>query len=79
MKNRVELVKAMDLLVRSVNNEDLLDPWFMCGVADGDVENDDLEYYTEDDNFAELMKLFLNIMSKAKSDGGLYFDRVVSK
>lgn len=80
---RKNVVLAMECLVRAVNNEELLDPWLMCGVPDGDIQQytqDEVdEYFIKDDNFADLMGLFLKIMSRAKNDGGLYVDRVVSK
>ena len=51
-------------------------------VADGDITkettDEDLEYYCEDDNFAELMYYFLRRMKAAEADG-LYVDGVVSK
>lgn len=83
LKERAEIVRAMELIVRSVNNEELIEPWLMCGIADGDITEDttdeDLEIYVnEDKDFASLMGLFLRIMSRARKDGGLYVDNVVS-
>lgn len=55
----------------------------MRGVADGDIMDDttdeELEYYTEDSTFAELMDTFLRVMSRAYRSGGLYCDNIVSK
>lgn len=83
LAERAKVVRAMETIVRCVNNEDYIEAWFMCGVADGDITentNDtDLEYYCERENFAELMGLFLRIMNRARKDGGLYCDKVVSK
>lgn len=81
---RIKIVRAMDLLARSVNDESILyNRWFMCGVADGDIDENttdaDLEYYTESETFAELMGCFLRCMSDANKSGGLYVDKVVSK
>lgn len=79
---RAKVVRAMETLCRCINNEDIFMPWLSVGVADGDITKDttdeDLEYYCEDDNFAELMELFLRLMARAKKDGGLYCDGVVS-
>lgn len=82
-KERITAVRAMDFLARSVNNEELLIPWFMEGVADGDIDEDttdeELEDYVNDDiYFSELMELFLKVMSAAHEDGGLYIDKIVS-
>lgn len=87
-KDRLKMVKAMEFIVKSVNNEDYIDPWLCYGVADGDIEIGDLsinltdyetlDYYIQDKEFSELMDLFLQIMNRARKDGGLYCDRVVS-
>ena len=84
MKVRCDLVRAMEALARSVNNEDFLMTWLRIGVADGDIRPDtkdeDLEYYVEDDaEFADLMDTFLHVMKNAHLDGGLYVDGVVSR
>jgi len=85
---RIKMVKAMEFIVRRMNNEELFDPWLTLGVADGDISEgdlaiqsddlEDLEYYIDDETFAELMGLFLSMMSDAYEDGGLYCDNVVS-
>lgn len=86
---RIKMVKAMEFLVRQVNNEEFIGPWLDYGVADGDIEYgnlevheedaENLEYYISDEEFSELMHLFLRIMQAAHIDGGLFCDRVVSK
>ena len=50
-----------------------------CDTCSNYVYDDELEYYTEDDTFAELMDTFLCLMSNAKKNGGLYVDGIVSK
>ena len=80
---RIAAIKAMDLLTRCVNNEEILvNRWFAYGVADGDITEDttgeDLEYYLEDDNFRDLIKCFLICIKDAYKDGGLYIDGIVS-
>lgn len=86
---RVKLVKAMEFLARNINDEAVFEEWLIDGVADGDIEYgsldiapddlDNLDYYTEDDNFADLMQTFLHIMDRARKSGGLYCDNIVSK
>ena len=82
-KTRTEVVRAMETLARCINDEMVFESWLICGVADGDIDetttDDELEYYIEDETFAELMGTFLNVMARAKKSGGLYADRVVSK
>lgn len=85
---RLQMVKAMEYIARCINNEDIAEPWLICGVADGDIpfgevavkssDKVNLEYYIQDENFAELMRLFLSLMSAAKKDGGLYNGGIVS-
>ena len=82
-KLRTQVVRAMETLARSVNDEEVFEGWLMCGVADGDIdattEDEELEYYIEDDTFAELMGTFLRVLARANKSGGLYVDGVVSK
>ena len=79
---RKKTVLAMELLVRQVNNADLIEPWLMCGVPDGDIqryEEDEVdETLIEKENYAEIMGLFLKIMTKANKHG-LYSDYILSK
>ena len=85
LQEREKMVKAMEYIVRQCNDETAMNGWLMCGVADGDIEygnfevdDPDIEYYIEDDNFAELMGCFLRTMKRAQS-GGLYCGGVVSE
>lgn len=85
---RVKMIKAMEFIARQINDEELFcDYWLTDGVADGDIPygdtdgsdmSGDLAYYTEDVIFSDLMSLFLLCMKKAKKDGGLFCDGVVS-
>lgn len=80
---RAEIVKAMDTMARCINNEDVFEPWLMCGVADGDIDcrtqlDEIVEMgYCEDDTFKDLMTLFLKLMNRASVDG-IYTDGIVS-
>ena len=83
MKKRIEVIRAMEAIARCINDETIFDSWLMLGVADGDITPDttdeELEIYTEDENFSEIMALFLRLMSQANKSGGLYCDNIVSK
>ena len=87
---RIKMVKAMEYIARQINNEDGFEMWLLVGVADGDIEYGDLSvkpedtenlecYINDDESFSEIMETFLKLMKRAKSDGGLYCDGVVSK
>ena len=81
---RANFVRAMDTIVRAINDESYLNIWLSLGVADGDVDgtetDEELEFYVDDDaEFAELMDLFLYVIKPVRNNGGLYVDGVVSR
>lgn len=86
MKERLAMVRAMETVIRNLNDESFLDSWLMCGVADGDIDgyetDESLEYYCEDKNFSELMGLFARIMKRAtkgeNQSGTFYCDGMIS-
>lgn len=86
---RIQAVKAMEFLMRNLNDEMIFEGWLMDGVADGDIDYGDLSvkaddeenlyvYYEDDENFAELIDTFMWCMGRARKSGGLYIDGVVS-
>lgn len=84
IKERKDLVLAMERLVRSVNDDGLMNVWLMYGVPDGDIKEYTVDEVSDtlvedDTEFAILMGLFLRIMSRAEKDGGLYAGSVVSR
>lgn len=52
IRNNRELLKAMDTVVRFLNDEGGIDPWLMFGLPDGWNE-DDLDYMATDDDMME--------------------------
>lgn len=86
---RIKCIKAMEFLVRQVNDEDVFMEWLGIGVADGDIpygetelkefDTINLAYYLDDETFSEIMGLFLEIMTDARNSGGLWCDDVLSK
>lgn len=88
LKARANVIRSMDTIARAFNDENLCMTWLSVGVADGDVngkETDkDLEMYCEDEEFKDLMGLFVSLMYRARQDangeaGVLYCDGVVSE
>lgn len=91
MKNiqaRREMVRAMDTVIRNLDDEDFIESWLAVGVEDhdGDLTDEEIDFYCEDTNFADLMYLFCRLMNKATNydrecnfDGTLYCDGIVSK
>lgn len=87
--DRYNLIKAMEIVIRNINDESIIERWLVNGVADGDLDSttlglsadeiDNLEYYDDNDNFKDLMNLFTKLVSAAHKDGGLYNTGVVSE
>ena len=81
---RARMVRAMDTVARNINDENVLEGWLLCGVADGDItptttDEDIVEMgYTDDGTFKDLMSCFLRRMAGAYLNGGLYCGGVVS-
>lgn len=77
IEDRKKMVLAMEMLVRNVEDEELIDAWLRNGVADGDIELFSLDTeevddcYVDDKTFNQLINCFLAIMIVAKNDGGL--------
>lgn len=84
MKERVQMVRAMETVCRNINDEEVFMGWLMCGVADGDIDKETTDeflqeaYCKDDDGFAELMDCFLRCMNRAYKSGGLFCGDVVS-
>ena len=84
-RERKKMVLAMEYIARQVNDEEVFERWLIYGVADGDIPygsfdlNDVDDYYTERENFRELMDTFLLVMRDAKVSGGLFCGSVVTE
>lgn len=84
---RIKAIKAMEFLARQINDEDVFLGWLYNGVADGDIaygdlsvspeDEENLGWLCEDDEFADLLAVFLGRMARAHKSGGLYCDGVI--
>ena len=84
LKSRVATVRAMDEIMRSLNDENKMMTWLMYGVPDGEIDENttDEELYwlvEEDKSFADLMYWFIRIMNKVSPNGGMWVDGICSK
>lgn len=73
---RTELIKAMDMIARRINDEHILiGNWFVCGVPDGLVKEGDesIAGYTDDETLKNFMDCFIRCMVKASKSGGLCY------
>lgn len=69
VENNIELLKAMDVVVRYLNDEEAIEPWLMYGVPDG-ADHDDYEDIASDDELMDLAcRCFGQVMRRASKDG----------
>jgi len=84
LKERVSVMRAMDTVVRSLNDESDILWWLDSGVPDGEInkETTDEELYwlvDNDESFADIMSTFIKIMRKQPVNGAMWVDNVLSK
>jgi hypothetical protein len=83
-KERVSIIRAMDIIVRSLNDEKDILWWLDSGVPDGEINNEttDEELYwlvDDDESFADIMSTFIKIMRRQPVNGAMWVDNVLSK
>lgn len=79
---RLKLVKAMEYIMRQLNDESIFESWLTYGVADGDIEYGDLTvtnedlgtlgYYISKDVLECVMDEFVHNIRMASKSGGLF-------
>ena len=84
LKERVSVVRAMDTIVRSLNDERDILWWLDSGVPDGEIneETTDEELYwlvDDDESFAYILSIFIKIMWRLPVNGAMWVDNVLSK
>lgn len=84
LKERVSVIRAMDTIVRSLNDERDILWWLDSGVPDGEIneETTDEELYwlvDDDESFADIMSTFVKIMRRQPVNGAMWVDNVLSK
>lgn len=88
LKERATMVRAMETVMRNLNDEEVFEGWLMDGVADGDIDekttDEDLEWYCKDESFASLMDTFCWVMKNAlktypEEQAVFYCDKIVSR
>lgn len=67
---RKVLVKRMDSIITSLNDEELIEKWLIDGCPD-ESSDEDYEYFTENaDAFLDLISLFTRIVDEALVGSG---------
>ena len=84
LKERVSVIRAMDTIVRSLNDEEYVAWWLENGVPDGEIDKEttDEELYwlvDDDESFADIMSTFIKIMRRQPVNGAMWVDNVLSK
>lgn len=84
LKERVSVIRAMDTIIRSLNDERDILWWLDSGVPDGEIntETTDEELYwlvDDDESFADIMSTFIKIMRRQPVNGAMWVDNVLSK
>ena len=73
---RIKMLEAMKYIASSIDDEAILERWLKYGIPDGDTN---FTNYCSDDKLEEIIHEFLIAMSRAKRNGGLYFDGIVGQ
>jgi hypothetical protein len=84
LKERVSVIRAMDIIVRSLNDERDILWWLDSGVPDGEINeettDEELGWLVDDDeSFADIMSTFIKIMRRQPVNGAMWVDNVLSK
>ena len=84
LKERVSVIRAMDTIVHSLNDEEYIAWWLEDGVPDGEIDEEtvDEELYwlvDDDESFADIMSTFIKIMRRQPVNGAMWVDNVLSK
>lgn len=84
LKERVSVIRAMDTIVRSLNDGRDVLWWFEYGVPDGEINeettDDELLWLVDDDKlFADIMSTFVKIMKRQPINGAMWVDNVLSQ
>lgn len=88
-KERIQMLKAMEIIMRNLNDEELIMTWLSDGIPDGTPLDDDeaFEDFIDNVTFADIMDTFVHIMMQAcpknnvarERRGVLYCDGVISE
>ena len=84
LKERVSVIRAMDTIIRSLNDERDILWWLDSSVPDGEIneKTTDEELYwlvDDDESFADIMSTFVKIMRRQPINGAMWVDNVLSK
>lgn len=58
IKNRTDQLKAMDVFMHSINDEELIDEWLTYGVPDEACEEQIIDIAEDDEAYKDCIKIF---------------------
>lgn len=59
---RANLLGGMNSYIIQLGDEEILEPWFMCGVPDGCTEKELMEIAEDEDEFRRITKEFAELI-----------------
>ena len=59
---RANLLGGMNSYIIQLGDEDILEPWLMCGVPDGCTETELMEIAEDEDEFRRITKEFAKLV-----------------
>lgn len=59
---RANLLGGMNSYIIELDDEDILEPWLMCGVPDGSTEEDLMEIAEDEEEFRSIVKEFAKLI-----------------
>ena len=76
-QTRLDALRAMDLIARSLNDEDFFNQWITYGIED---ECKDYNGYLSDDIFRDIMTEFCEVIHNATAEkGAIFIDNICSE
>jgi len=59
---KANLLGGMNAYIIELGDEDILEPWLMCGVPDGCTEEELMEIAEDDEEFRRIVKEFAKLI-----------------
>ena len=66
----MNMLGGADSLIREYGDEEVLEPWLMCGVPDGATEEDLADIAEDLDEFIDIMECFVRRLKQIKECEG---------
>ncbi len=64
IKDRIQVLKAMDEAIRGMNDESVFEPWLMLGVPDEAFEEDYEDIASDHKEYIRIVKLYAKLTER---------------